>query len=120
MSNKKHIRDTYRGLWSDSVAADVIEAEYENSDDSNSHETQVLSGKRKEDKEHAVKNIAIFPGTFDPLTIGHQSIVERALALFDEIIISIGVNEATRGYFTIEQRIKMIINLSRYNPKLSV
>jgi pantetheine-phosphate adenylyltransferase len=43
---------------------------------------------------------ALFPGTFDPFTIGHDSIVRRGLAFLDEIIIAIGVNDSKRTYFS--------------------
>ncbi|MEG1616054.1 MAG: pantetheine-phosphate adenylyltransferase [Bacteroidales bacterium] len=66
------------------------------------------------------KRIALFPGTFDPFTNGHQSIVERALNLFDEVIIAIGVNESKRTFFTLEERIEMIGNLYAGNPNVSV
>lgn len=57
------------------------------------------------------KRIAIFPGTFDPFTIGHESLVRRALAVVDEIIIAIGVNDKKRTYFTLEERTKSIETL---------
>jgi pantetheine-phosphate adenylyltransferase len=53
-------------------------------------------------------NIAIFPGSFDPFTIGHFSIVERGLKLFDQIIIAVGVNQAKKPLFPIEKRIEII------------
>lgn len=55
-----------------------------------------------------MKRVALYPGTFDPFTIGHLSIVERGLQLFDEIIIAIGVNEAKINHTTIQQRIEHI------------
>jgi pantetheine-phosphate adenylyltransferase len=55
-----------------------------------------------------LKRIALYPGTFDPFTVGHLSIVERGLQLFDEIIIAIGVNEAKKNHTSIEQRIEHI------------
>lgn len=55
-----------------------------------------------------MKRVALYPGTFDPFTIGHLSIVERGLQLFDEIIIAIGVNEAKKNHTTIQQRIEQI------------
>ncbi len=55
-----------------------------------------------------MKRVALYPGTFDPFTIGHLSIVERGLQLFDEIIIAIGVNEAKKNHTTIQQRIEHI------------
>ncbi|HBU46340.1 MAG TPA: pantetheine-phosphate adenylyltransferase, partial [Porphyromonadaceae bacterium] len=51
--------------------------------------------------------IALFPGTFDPFTIGHESLVRRGLELVDEIVISIGVNEAKKAYFELEKRMEM-------------
>ena len=54
------------------------------------------------------KKIAVFPGSFDPFTRGHESIVNRALSLFDEIIIAIGANALKDGFFTLENRKKMI------------
>ena len=60
---------------------------------------------------------AIFPGTFDPFTIGHYSVVERALTFMDEIIIGIGINENKNTYFPIEKREEMIRNLYKDNPR---
>ncbi len=56
---------------------------------------------------------AIFPGVFDPFTVGHESIVRRGLLLFDEIIIAIGNNSSKQTYFTLENRIKMIEDIFR-------
>lgn len=50
------------------------------------------------------KRIAIFPGSFDPITKGHENILLRALPLFDEIIIAIGENSSKQNYFSLEQR----------------
>jgi pantetheine-phosphate adenylyltransferase len=52
--------------------------------------------------------IAIFPGSFDPITLGHVSIVERAAPLFDKIIISIGINSLKKNMFPVEKRKKWI------------
>ena len=52
-----------------------------------------------------LKRIALFPGTFDPFTIGHESLVSRGLELVDEIIISIGINDTKRTYFSLEKRL---------------
>ncbi len=51
---------------------------------------------------------ALFPGTFDPITLGHTEIIERGLQLFDEIIIGVGVNSAKQTMFSLEQRILWI------------
>lgn len=51
---------------------------------------------------------AIFPGTFDPFTIGHYSIVQRGLSMFDEIIIGIGLNQAKKTLFSVDKRLEII------------
>ncbi|WP_321519546.1 pantetheine-phosphate adenylyltransferase [uncultured Bacteroides sp.] len=63
---------------------------------------------------------AIFPGTFDPFTIGHYSVVKRALTFMDEIVISIGINENKKTYFPIEKRVEMIQNLYKDEPRIKV
>jgi pantetheine-phosphate adenylyltransferase len=55
-----------------------------------------------------MKHIAIFPGSFDPITKGHQSIVLRALPLFDEIIVAIGENTAKKEKFSLSKRLDWI------------
>lgn len=52
--------------------------------------------------------IAIFPGSFDPFTVGHENIVKRGLEIVDSIVISVGYNSNKQGYFTLEQRIEWI------------
>lgn len=54
------------------------------------------------------KKIAVFPGSFDPITTGHADVVKRALPLFDEIIIAIGVNSQKQSLYSLEQRVKWI------------
>lgn len=66
------------------------------------------------------KRIALFPGTFDPFTIGHESLVRRGLLLVDEIIIAIGINDAKKTYFPIEKRVQMIQDLYRDEPRVKV
>lgn len=63
---------------------------------------------------------AIFPGTFDPFTIGHYSIVERALTFMDHIIIGIGINDNKRTFFPTEKRLEMVRRLYQDNPNVSV
>ena len=57
---------------------------------------------------HKAKRIAVFPGSFDPFTIGHEALVRRTIGLFDEIIIALGTNSNKNYMFTIEQRMKWI------------
>ena len=52
-----------------------------------------------------MKKIAVFPGSFDPITKGHESIIRRAVPLFDEIIIAIGLNADKQSYFPLEKRL---------------
>jgi len=47
---------------------------------------------------------ALFPGSFDPFTAGHLNILTRALTIFDEVVVAVGVNQDKRGFFTMEQR----------------
>lgn len=63
---------------------------------------------------------AIFPGTFDPFTVGHASIVSRALTFMDEIIIGIGVNDAKRTWFPMEERLKMIADYYAQDERIQV
>ncbi len=63
---------------------------------------------------------AIFPGTFDPFTIGHYSIVMRGLNLFDEIIIGIGVNQSKKTLFDMDNRVNMIRQAFKNEPRVSI
>ena len=65
-------------------------------------------------------NRAIFPGTFDPFTIGHESIVRRALTFIDEVIIAIGINEQKHSLFPVEKREQMIRDLYKDEPRVKV
>ena len=63
---------------------------------------------------------AIFPGTFDPFTIGHYSIVERALTFMDEVIIGIGINETKNTHFSTERRVEVIKEFYKGEPRIQV
>ena len=63
---------------------------------------------------------AIFPGSFDPLTLGHVDIIKRGVTLFDEVIIAIGENSSKDYMFSLEERIKFIESTFRDYPKVSV
>lgn len=68
-----------------------------------------------------MSRVAIFPGSFDPFTKGHQDIVLRGLALFDEIIVAIGYNSAkSQRYFPIEFMVEKINETFRDEPRISV
>ena len=63
---------------------------------------------------------AIFPGTFDPFTIGHYSVVQRTLTFMDEVVIGIGINENKNTYFPIEKRVEMIRKFYKDEPRIKV
>lgn len=64
--------------------------------------------------------LAIYPGSFDPITNGHIDIVKRALRVFDRIIILVAVNPGKKYYFTVEERVKMIQDSLKDYPQVSV
>ncbi len=63
---------------------------------------------------------AVFPGTFDPITIGHVDIVRRALPLFDEIVIGVGRNNDKTHLFELDTRLNWIREIFQDEPKVSV
>ena len=67
-----------------------------------------------------MEKIAVFPGSFDPVTIGHESVLRRALPLFDKIIVMIGVNNTKKFLFPIEARKQMIEDIFSDDPKVEV
>ena len=67
-----------------------------------------------------MERIAIFPGSFDPFTRGHQAVVEEALKLFDRVVIAIGHNLAKRGLLTTEARKRLIESLYVAEPRVEV
>lgn len=68
-----------------------------------------------------MKKTAIFPGTFDPYTMGHHDIVMRSLDIFDEVIIGIGYNSTKKNrYFDIDMMVEKIKNVYLHNPAVKV
>ncbi len=63
---------------------------------------------------------AIFPGSFDPITLGHFDIIQRGITLFDELIIAIGINAEKNYMFTLEERLRFIEDAFRDEPKIRV
>jgi len=63
---------------------------------------------------------AIFPGSFDPLTLGHHDIIMRGITLFDELIIAVGINADKKYMFTLEQRLDFITKAFSNEPKIKV
>ena len=67
-----------------------------------------------------MEKIAIFPGTFDPFTIGHESVVNRAMGLFDKIYIAVGFNSNKDALFSLDERKGFISQVFDDNPKIEV
>ncbi len=67
-----------------------------------------------------MKKIAIFPGSFDPITLGHVSIVRRAIPIFDQIIIGIGINSTKQQMFSPQQRKIWITSVFKNEPSIKV
>lgn len=67
-----------------------------------------------------MERIAIFPGSFDPFTIGHESVVRRALPMFDKLFIMIGYNANKKSFFSVEKRMKWINQVFVNEPRVEV
>ncbi len=63
---------------------------------------------------------AIFPGSFDPLTLGHSDIITRAINLFDEVVVAIGINASKKYMFSLEERQQFIQKAFKNEPKVKV
>ena len=66
------------------------------------------------------RGLVLFPGSFDPFTLGHADIVRRALSLFDEIVIAVGYNEQKQGWLPVEERVAAIKKLYEEEPRVRV
>jgi len=67
-----------------------------------------------------MERVAIFPGSFDPFTVGHENIVLRGLDLFDKIIIAVGYNSNKKEFFPVDRRVEWIQDIFWDNPKVAV
>jgi len=67
-----------------------------------------------------MSKIAVFPGSFDPITVGHLELVQRALPLFDKIVVAIGVNNQKKYLFQLEERLKWLESVFAGEPKVEV
>lgn len=67
-----------------------------------------------------MKKTAVFPGSFDPITLGHFDIIKRGVSLFDEIIVAIGINAEKKYMFPLEERKRFIEDAFKDEPKVSV
>jgi pantetheine-phosphate adenylyltransferase len=67
-----------------------------------------------------MQRICLFPGTFDPITNGHVDVIERAVSLFDKLVIGIGTNSSKQPMYSVEQRCEWIREIFRNEPKVEV
>ena len=67
-----------------------------------------------------MKKIAVFPGSFDPFTIGHEAIIKRAMSLFDEVIIAVGANALKKNFYSLDTRKEMIRKVFETEPRVRV
>lgn len=67
-----------------------------------------------------MERICLFPGTFDPFTLGHKDIIDRALPLFDKLVVGIGVNSSKQPMFPDQQREQWIKDIYKGNEKVDV
>lgn len=63
---------------------------------------------------------ALFPGSFDPITLGHYDIIERGIHLFDEVVVAIGINSEKNYMFSLEERKRFIMEAFKNEPKVKV
>ena len=67
-----------------------------------------------------MKKIALFPGSFDPITVAHIDILKRALPLFDEVVVGIGLNNTKQGFISNEKKEEMLQWVFQHEPKMKV
>ena len=67
-----------------------------------------------------MKHVALFPGSFDPFTAGHLNILRRALTMFDEVVVAVGINQNKPGFFSMEKRVDIIRQATRGMSGVSV
>jgi pantetheine-phosphate adenylyltransferase len=72
------------------------------------------------EKDYTMGKVAIYPGSFDPITYGHIDIVERALEIFDKVILAIAHNAEKRSLFTVEERLEMVRKIFEHIPNVIV
>jgi pantetheine-phosphate adenylyltransferase len=67
-----------------------------------------------------MKNIAVFPGSFDPLTLGHVNIVQRGLKIFNIVIVAVATNISKRALFNEDERVALLKEVFRKTPRVKV
>lgn len=78
------------------------------------HSTLPIEGKR------GGGSLILFPGSFDPFTLGHADLVKRALRLFDQVVVAVGVNEIKPGWIPVAQRVEALKDFYREEPRVHV
>lgn len=72
------------------------------------------------DREFVMERVALFPGSFDPFTLGHLAVAERALEMFDRVVVGVGVNAAKQGLLMPEMRRRLIEDVFAAEPRIEV
>ena len=72
------------------------------------------------EKGPKITNCAIYPGSFDPVTFGHVSIVSRALKIFDKIIVSVAINTTKKGTFSVNERVRLLTHVFKNEENVEV
>ncbi len=67
-----------------------------------------------------MQRIAVFPGSFDPITRGHESVIRRALPLFDEIVVAIGENSEKKSFFPLDRRLRWLDQIFGHEPGIRI
>ncbi len=78
------------------------------------HSTLPIEGKRRGG------SLILFPGSFDPFTLGHADLVKRALRFFDQVVVAVGVNEIKPGWIPVAQRVEALKDFYREEPRVHV
>ena len=71
-------------------------------------------------KDSHQNSVAVFPGSFDPVTVGHIDLIERSTAVFDEVIVAVACNQEKTPLFTVNERIEMIKDIFSENQRVKV
>ena len=67
-----------------------------------------------------MQRICLFPGTFDPITLGHVDVIERAVKLFDKLVIGVGINSSKQPMFSVEQRVSWFREIYKNDQRIEV
>lgn len=67
-----------------------------------------------------MQKVAVFPGSFDPFTVGHEALVIRALSIFDRVVVAVGQNAAKKSLFSLENRLAMISEVFKEDARVEV